>query len=346
MDKYNLDSKKHKQITKQFINKEEEENNLETVEFYFENGLRKVKPYYYEYKTFAKGRWIKKNILNVFRDEFRDRTKEYYETAIEKGLIMINNKIVTPSTIIQNQDLITHKIHRHEPPITDKKIKILYQENDFIVIDKPASIPIHPSGRYRHNTVLHILQKEHGFLNLFPLNRLDRLTSGIVILSLNKKKAREFEQLMTKHKIQKEYICQIKCDQPIKLISHKLGLNLVHPDGKSCITIFKRISYNGSTSLVKCKPLTGRTHQIRVHLQYLGHPIVNDPLYCNIKSWGPDIGKGGIDINDDKKINELVNSISSENDFDNKIDNLNNECTISHFSDPKPNQLLIWLHAV
>ena len=68
-------------------------------------------------------------------------------------------------------------------------------------------------------------------------------------------------------------------DQPILLLDSKMGLNRIDPDGKTAVTIFKRESYNGRTSVVRCWPKTGRTHQIRIHLQHLGHPIVNDPLY-------------------------------------------------------------------
>lgn len=65
------------------------------------------------------------------------------------------------------------------------------------------------------------------------------------------------------------------------IYEHKLGLNCVSPAGKPATTIFEKLSYNGSTSVVKCQPLTGRTHQIRVHLRYLGHPIANDPIYAH-----------------------------------------------------------------
>ncbi|CAI2182434.1 20439_t:CDS:2 [Funneliformis geosporum] len=348
--------------------------------------LRKVKPYYYEYQAFAKGRWLRRSIFDVFCKEFRDRTAEYYAYAIETGLITINEKIITKETIVKNQDIIRHKIHRHEPPITAAPIKIISTENDLIVIDKPGSIPVHPSGRYRHNTVLHILQKNFGFANLYTLNRIDRLTSGIMFLAINKKKAQEFEQLMQERKIRKEYLCRVigefptddvTCDKPIITVSHKLGLNVVHPNGKPCETRFHRESYNGRTSVVRCKPITGRTHQIRVHLQYLGHVIANDPLY-NHRVWGQQKGKGGIDedltksvvdnlmkegINQDEDINlDSSTTIKQDSDFlssdfINKEEHIQcteniklleqcEECTMQNLPDPEPHQLFIWLHAL
>jgi tRNA pseudouridine synthase 9 len=97
------------------------------------------------------------------------------------------------------------------------------------------------------------------------------------------------EKLMKSRQIQKFYLTQVKgkfpdstkCTEPIKTVNYKLGLNEVLPDGKESETHFKLINYNDKEdlSLVLCKPLTGRTHQIRVHLQHLGFPIINDPLY-------------------------------------------------------------------
>lgn len=71
-----------------------------------------------------------------------------------------------------------------------------------------------------------------------------------------------------------------------------MSVNYVHDDGKASLTKFERLSYNGKTSVVRCKPMTGRTHQIRVHLRYLGYPISNDPLYGNGTSWSPWIRPG------------------------------------------------------
>lgn len=78
------------------------------------------------------------------------------------------------------------------------------------------------------------------------------------------------------------------------------------PRGKPCETVFQRLSYNGRSSVVQCRPLTGRTHQIRVHLQFLGHPILNDPIY-NSTAWGPSRGQGGhIPKTDEELLRDLV----------------------------------------
>merc|ERR1711909_228043 len=85
---------------------------------------------------------------------------------------------------------------------------------------------------------------------------------------------------------------EVVCEEPIEVISYKIGLCVVDPKGKECKTTFKRLAFKDGVSIVKCWPKTGRMHQIRVHLQFLGFPIANDPLY-NSAIFGPEKGKGG-----------------------------------------------------
>ncbi|KAI8369647.1 pseudouridine synthase [Radiomyces spectabilis] len=359
-----------------------DKNDLGDVEYYFEHGLRKVRPYYFEYKAYAKGRWLGRTILEVFSQEFRDRSEKYYRYAIENGLITINDLPVTVNTIVKNSDVISHKIHRHEPPCSDKPVKIVYEDKDLYVIDKPGGIPVHPSGRYRHNTVLHVLRRQHNIPKLYPANRLDRLTSGLMLIALNGQRAKSLEEEMSAGQIRKEYVCrvvgefpeeEIICDQPIKTISFKLSMNYVHEDGKPCKTIFQRISYNGTTSVVRCKPITGRTHQIRVHLRYLGYPIANDPLYGNRSLWSPMLPMKQSMTDEEAEL--LVKKQLEASQYESGIwgdegDGIGGQvpltaepeqneaagkekvpldkceqCSVSLLPDPKPEDLYIWLHA-
>ncbi|KAI8086147.1 DRAP deaminase [Halteromyces radiatus] len=290
--------------------------------FYFVKGVRKVKPYYFMYQAYAKGRWLGRTIMQVFCEEFRDRNEQYYKYAIARGLITLNGIQVDADTVIQNSDVVGHKIHRHEPPVTDSPIKIIHETEDLLVIDKPGGIPVHPAGRYRHNSVVHVLKKERNIPKLFPSNRLDRLTSGLMLICKSSIKASRMEKEMTRGNIKKEYICrvdgefpmeEIKCEAPIRTISHKMSVNYVHPEGKPCTTIFDRISFNGKTSVVRCRPITGRTHQIRVHLKYLGYPIGNDPLYGNTTSWASNLHLG--QSMSDEEAKKLVDKLMEASPF-------------------------------
>ncbi|RAH67662.1 pseudouridine synthase family protein [Aspergillus aculeatinus CBS 121060] len=323
--------------------------------YYFEGGLRRVKPYHYTYNTYCKERWRGRELLDIFLSEFRDRPAEYYKKALETGLVCVNGKPGTPHTVVKNGEIISHTLHRHEPPVTGKEIGIIHEDDDLIVIDKPAGVPVHSAGRYHYNSVLEILRSQrHPDWVPRPCNRLDRLTSGVMFLGKHPKAAEMMCEKLKARTLQKEYVARVKgrfpdgvvvCDQPIMSVSPKVGLNRVRATGKEAKTKFRRLAYippsaaaagsgDGDAagevgwpartgvatpppiyaneeegySIVHCLPLTGRTHQIRVHLQFLGHPISNDPIYSNRKVFGPDLGKNETS---DERDQELIARLSN-----------------------------------
>ncbi|KAL7738930.1 hypothetical protein ACLKA6_016931 [Drosophila palustris] len=292
------------------------EERFEETSYYTENGLRKVYPYFFTFTTFTKGRWVGEKILDVFSREFRAHPAEEYKRSIEAGTLQVNNEKVPVDYRLKHNDLLANTVHRHEVPVTSQPIQIVHMDEEILVVNKPASIPVHPCGRYRHNTMIFILAKEFNLKNLRTIHRLDRLTSGLLLFGRTSEKARQLEQQIRNRQVQKEYVCCvegdfpdgiIECNEPIEVVSYKIGVCKVSPKGKDCKTTFKKISQTGKYSIVQCKPLTGRMHQIRVHLQYLGYPIVNDPLY-NHEVFGPLKGRGG-DIGgktDDQLINDLI----------------------------------------
>ncbi|KAG8928526.1 hypothetical protein FRC02_006802 [Tulasnella sp. 418] len=214
----------------------------------------------------------------------------YYKLAIQAGLLLVNGKKASEDTVICQGDVIEHIRHLHEPPIISTPIKILHKSDDFIVIDKPGSIPIHPSGRYFKHTLTWMLANEFGITQPRAVNRLDRLTSGIMIIPTNAESASRTGQEFKFGAVRKEYVArcigkfpdhEVLVDEPIKTIDKQLSLNMIHPEGRPSQTLFNLLSYDpkSNTSVVHCQPLTGRSHQIRVHLFHLGHPIPNDPIY-------------------------------------------------------------------
>lgn len=296
---------------------------FEETSYYFDNGLRKVYPYYFTFTTYTKGRWVGKTLFEVFSEEFRAYSTDEYKQHIEKGLITINNEHVSPEYVLKHNDLMANVVHRHEVPVTSDKIDIIHIDEDIVVINKPASIPVHPCGRYRHNTIVFLLAKEYNLKDLKTLHRLDRLTSGVLIFGRTLIKTQQLEAQIRNREIKKEYVCRVdgkfpdsaECNEPIFIVSHKIGVCKVSPNGKKCHTLFQLIGYNekSNTSIVTCTPYSGRMHQIRVHLQFLGYPIKNDPLY-NDTIFGPEKGRGGVfGKSDAQLINDLIRAHSAEN---------------------------------
>ncbi|XP_060118214.1 pseudouridylate synthase RPUSD2 [Heteronotia binoei] len=286
--------------------------------YYFEGGLRKVKPYFFDFQTYCKGRWVGRSLLDVFRAEFRSQPLEYYRAAASAGRLRLNEQPVRDLRVmLKNNDFLQNTVHRHEPPVTAQPIEFLEENEEVVVVDKPSSLPVHPCGRFRHNSVIFILGKEHNLKELHTIHRLDRLTSGVLMFAKSAEVSKRIDEQIRERQLEKEYVCrvlgefpeaEVTCEEPILVVSYKVGVCRVDLKGKACKTVFQRLSYNGKTSVVKCFPYTGRTHQIRVHLQFLGHPIVNDPIY-NTDAWGPAKGKNG---NVNKTDEELVRALVEE----------------------------------
>lgn len=317
---------------------------------------------------------------------------------------MINGAQVSNiGTVVKNGDVISHTLHRHEPPVTAQPIGIVHEDDNMIVINKPAGVPVHPAGRYNYNSVIEIMRAERGYeWNPLPCNRLDRLTSGVMFVGKNAKAAEKLSTQIQGRTVKKEYIARVIgefpehdviCDQPIMQISPKLGLNRARASGKEARTVFKRLAYyppkqaedsipednrtekqkereskmawkgKQGYSIVRCLPLTGRTHQLRVHLQYLGHPISNDPIYCNQRVFGPSLAAGdALSDNDDDIISRLSKMGKSEVAealayHDEMMEEYNKRkaekmtgrlcdvCDTPLYSDPGAHELGIYLHA-
>lgn len=332
---------------------------------------------------------------------------EFQKDAIERGNVVVNGiRVPTVKATVKNGDIISHTLHRHEPPVTGQPIGIVHEDNDMIVINKPAGVPVHPAGRYNFNSIIEIMRAERSHAwNPLPCNRLDRLTSGVMFIGKN---ARAAEKLCTQiqgRSVKKEYVARvigefpegdIVCEQPVMQISPKLGLNRARASGKEARTVFKRLAYyppakefnDGKSqeedsrsekekirdskmewkskkghSIVRCCPVTGRTHQLRVHLQYLGHPISNDPIYCNQRVFGPSLAAGdALSDNDEDIISRLSRMGKSEvaeamayhdemmEEYNKKkaekmTGHLCDTCDTPLYSDPGAHELGIYLHA-
>nr|GEU86802.1 RNA pseudouridine synthase 7 [Tanacetum cinerariifolium] len=272
-------------------------NPPERHDYIFRNGIRYVKPYYFEFISHAKNRWAGKTIVDLFADEFKGRNRDYYDSAVKSGRIQVDGKTVSVSHRVQSSQKISHFLHRHEPPVMALDVTILHKGENVLTVCKPASVPVHPCGQYRKNTVVGILQAEHDFAPLFPIHRLDRLVSGLLILARSASQAEIFRQQIESGLVQKQYIAKVVGEFPEEQVVNlrvnfnaREGRSTVEAEdmdengnsklnGKAACTKFTRIYTNGKYSIVSCHPVTGRTHQIRVHLQSTGHPIANDALY-------------------------------------------------------------------
>ena len=191
-------------------------------------------------------------------------------------------------------DVITADLDEPEPdyPAEDGEFTILYEDDHILVVDKPAGMLIHPS-RSRltgtlANRVLGYYQRTNQKCAFHPITRLDRDTFGIVLLAKNAHIHGILNQFHTEGKIQKTYHALVfggpeedsgVIDAPIARRPLPSLLRYVNCDGKPSRTEFSVLERKGSTTKLALRPITGRTHQLRVHCSHMGYPILGDPQY-------------------------------------------------------------------
>jgi len=203
--------------------------------------------------------------------------------AIDRGRVSLNGKRVTEKSARGSGIL---KCIVFEP--NGYGLKPIFETTHFAVFDKPSGVAIHPKKLANTKSLLDDVRALYGS-NANLVHRLDKETSGLVIASKNKFAESILKQSFQNKEINKKYLALVKgyiekemtIKKPIlanKDENIKVKV-LIHSDGKESITIIKPIKKIGENTLVECIPLTGRQHQIRVHLFSIGHPIIGDPLY-------------------------------------------------------------------
>lgn len=175
-------------------------------------------------------------------------------------------------------------------------IRILYEDKDLMVIDKEAGMAVHPGAGISRGTLAGILLA-HCSLSTWGgterpgiVHRLDKETSGCLVVAKNDRVHRALAKQFASRQVEKVYLALVQgvpnrrsgtIDVPIRRHSvHRQKMSPARPsEGREAVTFYRVVSMGEGMSLLECRPKTGRTHQIRVHLKYLRHPILGDPLY-------------------------------------------------------------------
>ena len=168
--------------------------------------------------------------------------------------------------------------------------ELIASDNEIIAVNKPRNMPTHPSQNHHSDTLANgvmYLMKDKSF-TFRPITRLDRDTSGIVLIAKNQLCASNLSEQMQSFNIQKQYVAVCHgifenksgvIDAPIARVDGSGILREVSKSGKHAVTEYQVIDEKNGLTLVKLFPKTGRTHQLRVHLSHIGHPIYGDDMY-------------------------------------------------------------------
>lgn len=238
---------------------------------------------------------------NIRIDKYLEQNTEYSRSKIEKlikdGNILVNDKPVKKSYTVKTDDIIDINYVDEEINIEPEKmdLDIVYEDDDVIVVNKPNGMVVHPApGNYHHTLVNGLmyhskLSSINGEFRPGIVHRIDAYTTGLLMIAKNDKAHISLSKQLEEKTTYRKYVALVwgvintdtgTIDAPIgrdKLDRKKMCVT--SENSKEAITHFKVLERYSNATLIELKLETGRTHQIRVHMNYIGYPIVNDPVY-------------------------------------------------------------------
>lgn len=247
--------------------------------------------------------------IDVFLSEKQEISRETAKRWIEQENVRVNDKKVKPSYKIQDNDVISvqpEEVKDIELKAQDIPLEVLYEDNDILVVNKPKGMVVHPANGNPDGTLVNAvmalckdsLSGIGGEMRPGIVHRLDKDTSGAIIIAKNDKSHMKLSDMLKNHEIEKTYVALVRgivkenaatINMPISRSQNDRKKMAVNRDGKNAVTHIKVIErfYSHNVTLLEIKIETGRTHQIRVHLSKIGYPIVGDEVYSNGKNeWG------------------------------------------------------------
>lgn len=231
-------------------------------------------------------------------EAFNGKSRSYIQGLIEKENIKVNGKSIKSNYKVKENDEIV--IDMPEPlelevVAEDIPLDILYEDNDVIVINKPQGMVVHPApGNYTKTLVNALLyhckdlSTINGVIRPGIVHRIDKDTTGVLVVAKNDEAHNFLSKQLQTHSMKREYIALVegRLKEDTGTINKPIGRNKkdrlkmgIVDDGKRAVTHYEVLERYKNTTLIKCVLETGRTHQIRVHMASIGHPLVGDEVY-------------------------------------------------------------------
>ena len=230
-------------------------------------------------------------------------TRTKAQKYIEQGKVKVDGKIKNASYMVLEGNILTLEKEEEDKAVIYKEnifIDVLYEDDDLVVVNKPSGMVVHPAPGHSRGTLVNALSyrfslSKEDTLRPGIVHRLDKDTSGLMIVAKNDKAHELLSQMISKKEVLREYLAIVDGVIPNQTgtIHAPIGrdpkmrekMKVTDINAKDAITHFKVLKRNHT--LIQCRLETGRTHQIRVHLAYIGYPVSNDPVYGKEKNPTP-----------------------------------------------------------
>lgn len=248
--------------------------------------------------------------IDKYLNENTEYTRSKIQKMIENGNILVNDVKVKDSYKVKENDYITIEALEETTDILPENIPldIYYEDDDLIVVNKPSGMVVHPApGNYTGTLVNALIYHTNNLskvnTNIRPgiVHRIDADTSGLLLVAKNDKSHNILAEAIQKKEVVREYIALVEgiimedtatIDAPIgRDKKDRKKMTVTSENSKDAVTHIRVLERYKDSTLIRCKLETGRTHQIRVHLSYIGHPVVNDPVYGHKRLIDKDFGQ-------------------------------------------------------
>ncbi len=248
--------------------------------------------------------------IDKFLVENTEYTRSKIQKMIDNDCILVNGKSIKSSYTLKAGDQIEVKDYEENTDILPENIPldIYYEDDDLIVVNKPSGMVVHPAPGNYTGTLVNALMYHTNNLSTVNtsirpgiVHRIDADTSGLLLVAKNDKAHNILAEAIQKKEVVREYIALVEgvikedsatIDAPIgRDVNNRKKMCVTRDNSKEAVTHIRVLKRFTDATLIRCKLETGRTHQIRVHLSYIGHPVVNDPVYGRRKLINPKFGQ-------------------------------------------------------